>query len=82
MEIKIYGGPDCRSCQELFERIRVVAEDLGLKADIQKITDIEEIINFNALPVLMIDGIIKHIGKPIPTVSDIKVLLTSASVNP
>ncbi|MEJ7619262.1 MAG: thioredoxin family protein [Aquificaceae bacterium] len=80
VDIKVYGGPDCKSCQDLYEAVKKLVEEVGLEVSLEKITDIEEIINFNALPVLMVNGKILHIGKPIPTPEVLREILTN--INP
>ena len=76
MEIKVLGT-GCAKCKTLEKQTQIAVEELGLKADIIKIEDIVEIMNFGVMttPALVVDGKVVVKGK-IPSVSDIKQLLT------
>ena len=47
-----------------------------MQAEIQKVTDIMEIMKFTmSTPALVVNGKLKHNGKPLPSVDRIKTLL-------
>lgn len=72
MEIKILG-PGCARCHDLEKRTINVLAELGIAADVQKISDIKKIMEFGILatPGLVIDGEVKCSGR-IPRVEEIK----------
>lgn len=75
MEIKILG-PGCPNCEELKRRTTQALNELGMEAEIQKVTDIMEIMKFTmSTPGLVVNGKLKHSGKPLPSVDRIKTLL-------
>lgn len=76
MEIKILGT-GCAKCKTLEKYTNEAVKDLGLSADVTKVEDIVEIMNFGVMttPALVLDGKVLVKGK-VPSVSDIKDLLT------
>ena len=75
MEIKILG-PGCPNCKEMKRRIDQALNELGVQADVQKVTDIMEIMKFSmSTPALVVNGKLKHAGTPLPLVEKIKALL-------
>lgn len=75
MKIQILGV-GCPKCKQLEENVKKALEETGKKAEIEKITDINKIIEFGimATPALAIDGKVKTSGK-ITTVEEIKKFL-------
>ena len=69
-------GPGCPRCQKLAENAEVAARDLGIKFEIEKVTDINEIMKFGVMmtPGLVVDGEVKAIGKVLSP-NQIKTLL-------
>ncbi len=69
-------GPGCFKCKKLAENAETAAKELNLDFEIEKITDINEIMSFAVMmtPALAVDGVIKVAGK-VPSVDDIKKLL-------
>ncbi|HOW25338.1 MAG TPA: thioredoxin family protein [Bacteroidales bacterium] len=63
MEIKILGT-GCPKCRSLEKNVREAADELGLKADITKVEDIIEIMNYGIIstPGLIIDNKIVSSG--------------------
>lgn len=57
MTIKIYGA-GCQKCNTLTERVQAAVAQLGLQADIEKVTDIDAITGAGVLmtPALEVDG--------------------------
>jgi small redox-active disulfide protein 2 len=64
MDIKILGT-GCPKCKELEKRVFGVLAGLGVKADIEKVTDIKRIMTFGILatPGLVIDGKVMSSGR-------------------
>jgi len=78
MEIKVLGT-DSFTCQKLEEMAKVALKELGINAAVLKVTDIAEIVKHGVLttPGLIVNGKVKHSGKPIPTMDAIKDLIRS-----
>ncbi len=59
------------------ENAQAAAKDLGIEFEIEKVTDINEIMNFGVMmtPALVVDGDVKIAGK-VPSVEDIKKMLS------
>ena len=64
MEIKILGS-GCASCLKLGENAAEAVSSAGIDADIMKVTDMNDIMNYGVTrtPALVIDGIVKSSGK-------------------
>jgi small redox-active disulfide protein 2 len=75
MKIQILGT-GCPKCKKLAETAETAAKELGLDYEIEKITEINEIMKFGVMmtPGLAVDGTVKSVGK-VPPVEDIKALL-------
>lgn len=69
-------GPGCQKCQVLYERTKQAALELGLACEIEKVSDMQAILNFGILstPALVVDGTVKVNGR-VPTVAQIKEML-------
>lgn len=77
MEIKVLG-PGCPNCEEMKRRVEQAVKDLGVEAKVEKVTDMAEIMKYTmSTPGLVVDGKLKHAGKPLPPVDKIKQLLQS-----
>ncbi len=76
MEIKVLG-PGCTNCHKMEELAKQAVKDLNIKADVMKITDIGQIAMHGILstPGLIVNGKIKHSGKPLPSLDKIKELI-------
>ena len=72
MEIRILG-PGCPRCRDLEKRTINVLAELGVAADVQKVSDIKKIMEFGILatPGLVINGKVKCSGR-IPSGEEIK----------
>lgn len=79
MKIAILGS-GCTKCKALEEIVRELVKELELDADIVKITEINEIIEYGVMltPGLVIDGEIIVSGR-LPSRSEIETHLKSAS---
>ncbi|MGC8765092.1 MAG: thioredoxin family protein [Brevinematia bacterium] len=64
MKIQILGV-GCPNCKRLEENAREALKALGINAEIEKVTDIDQIMNFGVMmtPALAIDGVVKSSGK-------------------
>jgi small redox-active disulfide protein 2 len=72
MEIKVLG-PGCPNCQDLERRVKKALEELKLEAKVVKVTDYAEIGKYILMPPgIVINGKVKHSGKPLPRVGQIK----------
>jgi small redox-active disulfide protein 2 len=69
-------GPGCPKCKTTFHNAEEAVKQLGIEANIIKIEDIEEMMQYNVLttPVLLIDEQIKIKGR-IAQIDEIKELL-------
>ena len=76
MEIKVLG-PGCANCHKMEEMTKTAVKELGIDAQVMKITDIGDIARHGILstPGLIINGKIKHSGKPLPSIEKIKELI-------
>jgi small redox-active disulfide protein 2 len=70
-------GTGCPKCKKLAENAEIAAKNLGIEYEIEKITDINEIMKFGVMitPALAIDGTVKVAGK-VASPEDIKVMLS------
>jgi small redox-active disulfide protein 2 len=75
MKIEILGT-GCPKCKTLEANARKAAEELKIKADIVKVTEIDKIIDYGVMstPALAIDGKVKFYGR-IADVAEIKKFL-------
>jgi small redox-active disulfide protein 2 len=76
MKLQILGT-GCPKCAKLAENAKVAIEAMGLDCDIEKITDINEIMSFGVMltPALAVDGQVKVVGK-VPSPDEIQQLLS------
>jgi small redox-active disulfide protein 2 len=81
MEIKVLG-PGCANCHKMEEMAKTAVSELGINADVVKITDIVEIAKNGIMstPGLIVNGKIKHSGKPLPTLEKVKELIAGEGV--
>ncbi len=58
-------GTGCPKCKKLAENAEAAAKELGIEFEIEKVTDINEIMKFGVMvtPALAMDGEIKAVGK-------------------
>ncbi len=72
MKIEILGT-GCPKCKQLEENARKAVEDIGKKAEIVKVTQIDKIVEYGVMstPAIVIDGDVKSYGK-VADVDEIK----------
>ncbi len=70
-------GTGCPKCKKLAENAEAAAKALGIEYEIEKITNINEIMKFGVMvtPALAIDGTVKVAGKVVSP-GDIKAMLS------
>jgi arsenite methyltransferase len=75
-------GTGCARCRNLTANAEKAVQELGIEARIEKVTDIEAIIQFHILmtPGLVINGQVKAAGR-IPSVEEIKQMLAAEGGN-
>ena len=76
MKLQILGT-GCPKCRKLAANTEAAAKELGLDYEIEKVTDINEIMTFGVMvtPALVVDGQVKVVGK-VPDPDAIKAMLT------
>jgi small redox-active disulfide protein 2 len=69
-------GTGCAKCQKLTENATVAARDLGVPYELEKVTDLQQIMAFGVMrtPALVVDGVVKVAGK-VPSPQEIKQFL-------
>jgi small redox-active disulfide protein 2 len=75
MKIQVLGT-GCPKCKKLAENAQAAVQEAGLDCEIEKVTDINEIMKFGVMltPALAIDGQVKVAGK-VPGPEEIKKML-------
>ena len=75
MEIKVLG-PGCANCHAMEELAKKAIQELGVEAEIEKISEIQEIMKYTmSTPGLVVNGKLKHSGKPLPNIEKVKTLI-------
>ena len=69
-------GTGCAKCQKLAAVADEAAKALGLPYELQKVTDLKEIMSFKVMstPALVVDGQVKLTGR-VPTVEEARQLI-------
>ena len=69
-------GPGCPKCNKLAQNARAAVEQLADDFEIEKVTDINEIMKFGVMitPALAVNGEVKAIGK-VPSPDEIRQIL-------
>lgn len=64
MNIKILGS-GCTNCKKLYHNVILAVNELGIKAEVEKVTDFQEIAKYNIMrmPGLVIDEKVVLAGK-------------------
>jgi small redox-active disulfide protein 2 len=76
MEIKVLG-PGCPKCKTLEQATRNAVSELGIDANVTKVEDIVEIMNYGIMrtPGLVINEKVIFSGK-VPSISELKEIIT------
>ncbi len=76
MKIEI-AGPGCPRCKETEKNVLAAVKELGIAAEVSKITDIRVMSRKGVMmtPAVIVDGAVKISGK-IPTVQEMKNILS------
>ena len=69
-------GTGCPKCKKLAENAEAAAKTLGIEYEMEKVTDISDIMKFGVMitPALAVDGEVKIVGK-VPSPEEIAELL-------
>ena len=72
MDIKVLGV-GCARCRELEKRTKTALADLGVAVEVQKVTEIKDIMAFKVMgtPALVVDDRVVSSGR-VPSVAEIK----------
>ncbi len=72
MKIVVYG-PGCARCHETERVVRHVVEELGIAADVEKVSDYQAMAAAGVLatPAVSVDGVLKVSGR-IPRTEDVR----------
>ena len=77
MDIKVLG-PGCANCHKMEELAQQAVKELNIEAKIEKVSDIREIMKYTmSTPGLVVNGKLKHSGKPLPGLDKVKELIKS-----
>jgi small redox-active disulfide protein 2 len=70
-------GTGCAKCQKLADHTKQAADNLGLAYDMEKVTDINQIMGFGVMttPGLVVDGQVLVAGK-VPSPAELEKLLS------
>lgn len=62
--IKVLGA-GCKSCHQLYENVRQTAAALGMDAEVEYVTDMEQVMAYGvmSLPALVVNGQVVSAGK-------------------
>jgi small redox-active disulfide protein 2 len=73
-------GPGCAKCKTLAQFTEQAVKELGVTAEITKVTDLKQIMALGVMmtPALAVNGTIKVVGK-VPSVAEIKGILSQAA---
>jgi small redox-active disulfide protein 2 len=69
-------GTGCPKCKKLGECAEQAAKELGIEYELEKVTQIADIMKFGVMmtPAIVVDGTVKSAGKA-PTVEQLKEML-------
>jgi small redox-active disulfide protein 2 len=69
-------GTGCPKCKKLYECAEQAAKELGLEYELEKVTQINDIMKFGVMitPALVVDGKVKSVGK-VPSIEEIKKMI-------
>ena len=69
-------GPWCSKCEKLMKDTESAAQEIGIKYEISKVSDISSMLQFGVMstPALVVDGDVKVVGK-VPSITELKQML-------
>ena len=69
-------GTGCAKCKQTETVIRETLSDMSLEADIEKVEDIQKIMEYDIMstPAVVIDGVVKMTGR-VPSKEEIRTML-------
>jgi len=69
-------GTGCAKCRKLYEHAEEARRESALEFEVEKVEEIDRIIEFGVMmtPALVIDGVVKAVGK-VPSKQDIMKML-------
>ena len=69
-------GTGCPKCKKLAENAEIAAKELGMEYEIEKVTQINDIMKFGVMitPALAVDGKVKVVSK-VPSIEQLKEIL-------
>ena len=72
MKVEVLG-PGCPKCQMMAKNVEAALRELGISAEVDKVTDIKRIVDMGVMmtPALVVDGQVKVAGK-VPGIDEIK----------
>jgi len=70
-------GTGCPKCKKLAQVAEETARDMGIEYEIEKVTDINEIMKYGVMvtPGLAVEGVVKCVGK-VPSTEEVKKALS------
>ncbi len=70
-------GTGCPKCKKLAEAAEKAALALGIEFELEKVTDLNEIMSFGVMmtPAIAVDGVVKAAGK-VPSAEELKEMLS------
>ncbi len=70
-------GTGCPKCKKLAEAAEQAALALGIEFELEKVTDLNDIMNFGVMmtPAIAVDGVVKAAGK-VPSAEELKEMLS------
>ncbi|MGN0334916.1 MAG: thioredoxin family protein [Lachnospiraceae bacterium] len=73
--IKVLGA-GCKSCHEQYENVQAAVKNLGLKVEVEYITDMERVMGYGvmSMPAVVVNEKVVSMGKVLKT-SDVETLL-------
>jgi small redox-active disulfide protein 2 len=73
-------GPGCSKCKTLAQFTEQAVKELGVAAEINKVTDLKQIMALGVMmtPALAVNGTIRVAGK-VPSIPEIKAILQQAA---